>query len=164
MELFIIRHGIAQERGSVNDADRALTSIGRRKTAVVAEGLSKLGCRPACIGTSSLRRAEETARIMAEVLCPDVPVDICEFLEPGGDPVDLVDWLREHGEESVMIVGHMPDVAEAASVFLAGRNDVEMVFKKAAVCCIEFDGVPAAGSGRLRWLMQPRQLRHSSQA
>ena len=110
------------------------------------------------MGTSPLPRAEETARIMAEVLCPDVPFEKCEFLRIGASAESVVGWLKGLREDSVMIVGHMPGVAEIASSLLTKRPGLDIVFKKAAVCCISFEGAPASGSGRLEWLLQPAQL------
>ena len=162
MDLFIVRHGIAQERdapGVRRDADRTLTDEGRRRTAIAARGLRALGCAPDVIGTSPLPRAEETARIMAEVLSPDVVVEVCDFLAPGGDINDLVTWLRAADAESAMIVGHMPDVAETVVALLTKRGDVDVQFKKAGTCCLRFGGTPARGQACLMWLIQPKQLR-----
>ena len=164
MELFIVRHGIAQEREefpSLCDEERALTDEGRTKTRQVARALKKLGCRPERIGTSPLRRADETARIIAKVICPEAEMEACDFLKPGGDPREAIRWLRNLDDPrpvGVMIVGHMPDVAELAGVLLVSRAEINIVFKKAGVCCISFEGQPAAGAGVLEWLMQPAQM------
>lgn len=161
MELYIVRHGIAEtrtEEGFRSDAERALTPKGRTRTREVARALRELGCGPARIGTSPLRRALETAQIMAEVLSPEVPPEVCEFLSPGAEAGDLIGWLKGLGEGPVMIVGHMPDVAEIASGLLTRKGCVGMVFRKAAACCISFQGLPAEGEGVLEWLAQPRHL------
>ena len=162
MKLYIVRHGIAQEPGSPgvsSDDDRALTDEGRDKTRAAAEGLRTLGCRPDCIGTSPLCRAEQTARIMADVLAPKASFKVCKPLAPGGRLDEFVAWLRRLKDEQVMIVGHMPGVAEFASGLLAEKSEVDLVFKKAGTCCISFDGEPGRGRGCLEWMRQPRQLR-----
>ena len=163
MELFIVRHGIAQDRDDPSvrcDAERVLTPEGVKRTRQAALGLKALGCRPQRIATSPLPRAEQTARTMAEVLCPDIPVDVCEFLAltNGGEQESLA-WLRGVKEGSVMLVGHMPDVADLASSLVSDGPAIDIVFKKAAVCCISFDGTPRKAAGRLEWLLQPAQLR-----
>jgi phosphohistidine phosphatase len=160
MELYIVRHGIAQEQGEGGpaDAERALTPDGRRKARRAAKGLKALGCRPGRLATSPLLRAEQTARIMAQVLCPDAPFEECEFLRPGVTPDAVARWLKGLREGSVMIVGHMPDVAEVASGLLTKGAGLDIAFKKAAVCCISFDAAPDMGTGRLEWLLQPAQL------
>jgi len=166
MELFIVRHGIAEEREETagrTDEERALTEEGRRRTRTIARALKKIGCQPERVGTSPLVRADETARIIAKVICPEATVEACDFLKPGGDAREAVRWLRTLEEQSVMIVGHMPDVAELAGVLLVNRGEFNMVFKKAGVCCIGFEKSPAGGAGVLEWLMQPAQLQAMAQ-
>jgi len=162
MELIIVRHGIAQDRGAPGvrrDADRALTEEGIRRTREAARGLRVLGIRPGCIATSPLVRARETADILGEVLAPDVSVETCKELAGGGDLHKLVRWTAKRDAEQVMLVGHMPDVADLCALLLSRGRDLDMVFKKAAACCVTFSGAPRAGGGRLAWLIQPRALR-----
>ena len=162
MILYIVRHGIAQQRGGPgvsSDSERALSPKGKMRTLRVARGLQRLGCRPGRICTSPLVRAEQTAGIMAEVLCPEAPLDVCDFLAPGATTTNVVKWLRSLEEDCAMIVGHMPDTALVASGLLAAEGAVALQFKKAAVCCISFDDPPGQGLGQLEWLLQPRQLR-----
>ena len=161
MELFIVRHGIAQARGTAglrSDAERSLTPKGRQRARQAAEGLRAMGCRPGRIGTSPLPRAEQTARIIGEALGCGAAVEVCQFLAPGANADDVTPWLGQDDVDA-MIVGHMPDVADIASELLSGGGRLSIVFKKSAACCIAFDGRPAAGEGRLEWLIQPRQLR-----
>jgi phosphohistidine phosphatase len=162
MELYIVRHGIAQELEETphgDDAERALTPEGQKKTRQVAKALYALGVRPRRIGASPLARARETAEILAEPLGKDVVVECCDFLAPGGKVADLIKWLKAAPEEAVMVVGHLPDVAVMASRLLAKDARVHIAFKKSAVCCLSFSGPPAAGAAQLEWLLQPQHLR-----
>jgi len=162
MELYIVRHGDAgqamQARGRADD-ERELTREGREETEAVAKALRALGCSPARIGTSPLARARQTAEILADVLDAKKKLENCEFLAPGSDAEDLIRWLRDLRADSVMIVGHMPDLAHLASAMLTPKGSLDIAFKKSGVCCISFGGAPAAGAGRLEWLLQPKQLR-----
>ena len=162
MKLYIVRHGEAGQamalRGRADD-ERELTREGRKETAGVAKALRALGCAPGRIGTSPLARARQTAEILAEALEAEKELENCEFLSPASDPEALVRWLREVRAESAMIVGHMPDLARLASALLAPKASLDIAFKKSGVCCVSFDGIPAAGAGRLEWLLQPKQLR-----
>jgi len=162
MMLYIVRHGEADQREQSSgkpDAERALVPKGQRAVAEMAEALKKLKVAPGRVGTSPLRRAEETARIMAEILCPNAPLDVCDFLAPGGRTRQLVAWLRGLQEQSVMIVGHMPDFGRIASDLLAGTSEISIVFKKGAVCCISFEDVVSEGEGCLEWLLRPAHIR-----
>ena len=67
--IYLMRHGIAADPApGMSDADRALTPDGVRKTVRVAAGLAKLGVKPDVILSSPLRRAEETAHLVADAL------------------------------------------------------------------------------------------------
>ena len=162
MELYIVRHGAAVnvgDQGITRDEDRILSPAGRKKTTEVARGLANMGVRPERIGSSPLPRALETAHLIAEVLGPQEPVELCDFLRPGATAGDVIKWLHKAGVESAMVVGHMPDVAAIAAALFSSGATVATVFKKAAVCCVSFDEAPELGKGDLEWLMQPAQLR-----
>jgi len=159
MELYIVRHGVAEPRGRKEDAMRALTAHGRRATRQAARGLLAVGCRPDQVLTSPLRRAAETARILAEILCPEVEPQPRDSLGPGSDPAEVGRELGRGSTGAVMLVGHMPALAGLAGWFLRARGRVEMEFKKAGACCIGFDGAPGKGAGTLLWLLQPKHLR-----
>ncbi len=159
MDLYLVRHGAAEPRGGQPDGERGLTPEGAEKAAQVARGLERLDCRPGVIASSPLRRAEETARIMRDVLCPDLAVDTLEALSPGASAPDIAAWLAGTKENSVMVVGHNPDMPAIVSELISGDAGIEIEFKKAAVCLISFDGRPRVGGGTLRWLLQPGQLR-----
>ncbi|MEH1949782.1 MAG: histidine phosphatase family protein, partial [Nostoc sp.] len=58
MELYLIRHGIAEDKGlGIKDEERSLTKEGRQKTEKVAQKLVKLGLNFDLILTSPLVRA-----------------------------------------------------------------------------------------------------------
>ncbi len=158
MDLYMVRHGLAEARGGKPDGDRCLTPEGIEKTTQVAQGLKRLECSPEVIASSPLRRAVETAEIMREVLSPGGTLDIQEFLEPGASAKDLVKWMAGLKKRAAMIVGHNPDMPSMAAELLADGGGPEIEFKKAAVCMISFDARPAIGKGVLRWLAQPRML------
>ena len=162
MELYLVRHGIAEDTdpmGVRSDAERALTPEGVKKADEAARGLRALNVRPDRIGSSPMVRAKETADVLARVLCPKVTIEECAFLAEGAETEKAVDWLRESPVDSAMLVGHMPQIAELASELLGKGAQVRMVFKRSTVCCISFEGSPGPGKGRLEWLLQPRHLR-----
>jgi phosphohistidine phosphatase len=159
VELYIVRHATAEPRGQGPDEERALTPKGSARAAEVARGLRALGCRPERVLTSPLRRAEQTARILAETLCPDAPFEMCERLAPGASAEQLATELAGAVEGSVMVVGHAPDVTDIAAGLVCGRCGLDIAFKKAAACCISFRSGPVLGEGRLEWLLQPSHLR-----
>lgn len=157
-QVHLVRHGIAEEPAEgVADAGRVLTKEGRTKTRRAAKGLAAAGVRPQAILASPLPRAAQTAGILAEALAPAGGVELVEWLSCGADPQEVAARLAKRPEESVLLVGHMPDLAGIASHLLGGRA-LDIVFKKAGACALAFDGEVGAGRGRLDWLLQPRHL------
>jgi phosphohistidine phosphatase len=161
MILYLVRHGIAEEIGTTQTPDekRQLTDEGRKKTARAAKGLSSLGCKPECIVSSPLSRAYQTAEVFAKILKYKSAINLRSFLAPGGQIKNAVDFLRQSNNESVMFIGHMPDLALLGSVLISAIPSVKLEFKKAGACCISFSGKAIAGKGTLEWLLQPKQLK-----
>jgi len=167
MMVYIIRHGIAVDvgqQGVRTDAGRMLSAEGQTRTRQVARGLNALGVRLDGVLSSPLVRAVETAEIIARELGDDaVTVEETDAMLPGTDPTDLIAELARRGRSALAVVGHMPHVADVASRMLAPRDTVSLVFKKAGVAAIEFEGKPAAGAGWLVWLLQPKALRFAGE-
>lgn len=161
MNLYILRHAIAVDRGTKeypND-DRPLTREGIDKMKKAA------ACFPALIGeidaifTSPLSRARETALIAAKSLRAEKKITVTETLLPEADEEEICTLLnKEKHTGSVMIVGHEPHLSTVAS-FLLGGNDSSIELKKGALCLIEIGGEVRNGAGTLKWLLQPKQLR-----
>ena len=160
--VYLMRHGIAAEpTPGMNDADRALTAEGVRKTTRVAVGLGKLGAKPDLILSSPLRRAEETARLVADVLTPHASVELYPALAGGFSAADVVKGLRPHRQaRELLLVGHQPDLGDLASYLLTGSASlVPLPFKKAGVAAITLASVPPRSAGLLEWFLTPGQLR-----
>jgi phosphohistidine phosphatase len=145
----------------MNDADRALTPEGTRKMTRVAAGLKRLRVVPDVILSSPLRRAQETAAVLATVLTPDRTVEIYPPLAPGHAAADILKGLQVHRRaHAVMLVGHQPDMGELASFLLSGSAALaQLDFKKGGVAAIAVPALPPQSSGTLRWLLTPKQLR-----
>lgn len=160
--IYLMRHGIAADAtAEMSDADRALTADGVRKTERVAIGLQKVDVRPDLILSSPLRRAEETARLVADVLAPQSAVELYPPLAGGFSAEDIIRGLRAHRRASqILLVGHQPDLGQLASYLLTGsENLVPLPFKKAGVAAISLASLPPRSAGSLEWFLTPGQLR-----
>jgi phosphohistidine phosphatase len=160
--VYLMRHGIAADAtAGMSDADRALTADGVRKTTRVAVGLQKLGVKPDLILSSPLRRAEETARLTADVLAPKSAVELYPPLAGGFAVDDIVKGLRPHRHaRELLLVGHQPDLGHLASYFVTGSpNLAPLPFKKAGVAAISLGSIPPRSAGLLEWFLTPGQLR-----
>lgn len=159
--LYLVRHGIAADPSAdTDDTDRPLTAEGTRKMIRAAIGLKQLGIEPDVILSSPLRRAQETAALLAEGLASHVAVEIYQPLAPGTAPADLVRGLRPfRAAHHLMLVGHQPDLGELASHLLTGSVALApLPFKKGAVAAIDVPALPPRGSGLLRWFLTSKQL------
>jgi phosphohistidine phosphatase len=160
--VYLMRHGIAADPSAgMSDADRALTAEGVRKTTRVAVGLQNLGAKPDLILSSPLRRAEETARLVADVLAPRASVELYPPLAGGFAIEDIVKGLRPHRNASeLLLVGHQPDLGYLASYLLTGAASLApLPFRKAGVAAISLGSLPSRSAGQLEWFLTPSQLR-----
>lgn len=161
LELYLIRHAIAAERGPKypDDRKRPLTAEGIKRFKEAVRGLVALGMELDVILTSPLTRAEETAALLSSGLKKRVPVETVDVLGPGGKFQALVEAVTKQAKRHrrIALVGHEPDLGEMAARWLGARGGVE--FRKGAICALDVDSATPGGPGTLRWLLPPRVLR-----
>ncbi|MDX2098173.1 MAG: phosphohistidine phosphatase SixA [Leptolyngbyaceae cyanobacterium bins.59] len=159
-ELYIIRHGLAADRGSwANDKERPLTEEGDRKTRQVAQRLREFKVSFETVLTSPLVRALQTAAILSETQLVG-RLEVSDWLAPGGDREAWLQWLegwRQSGETRLAIVGHEPDLSEWAEGLIWGEVRGVITLKKAGILglCLPESG-PLLGNCQLFWLTPPR--------
>ena len=164
MEIYLVRHGLAQQLGQKNefaDEKRTLTSQGRERMREIARGLKKIGIFPDLLMTSPLVRAVETAEIVAEALGLDQrQIHSTNSLAPGGSFQELFGEIKHQKRtESVVLVGHEPDLSSLLSQIVSGDGSLSVPLKKGGVCCINVAETVPAFRGSLIWLLTPKQLR-----
>ena len=160
-KLYLIRHGLAEERGDEwpDDAARPLTRRGISRLEKTARRLARLGVEVEVVFTSPLVRASQTAEILAAGLDPHPRVVMIDSLAPGGSPQAVLADLEQHGRPGhVALVGHEPGIGELAARLIGLREP--LAFKKGAVCRIDVGTLPPSRRGSLVWLLPPRVLRN----
>jgi phosphohistidine phosphatase len=162
MRVYLIRHAPAFERDPKrwpNDRLRPLTPEGVKKFRKAAAGLGCLVDSVACVLTSPLARARQTAEILSAVTRWPPAREIAE-LAPGHSPEQVLAMMRGMKAQSLALVGHEPGLSElvAASVAGAGAR-LECELKKGGAACLEFPSAVSAGRARLAWLITPKALR-----
>lgn len=168
MQLLLIRHAIAMEReefapAGLPDSERPLTPEGKAKMIEVAKGLMRQVDDLALLASSPYLRARQTADIVAAAF-PGVRRAETPVLIPDEPPLAFARWLAAHAaltDDGAVIaaVGHEPHLGDLAEWLIAGDAEGAIVFKKGGAALIEFDDAPLKGSGVLRWLLEPGQLR-----
>lgn len=163
MELYLIRHGIAQEKETdIKDEERSLTKEGHQKTEKVAERLKKLGLEFNFILTSPLVRARQTAEILIAAKLGS-QLEESNYLAPNGHISNWLDyWLkpRNFAENSqIALVGHEPDLSNWAEILLWGEVKGSLVLKKAGMIGIKLPEIGSPlGCSQMFWLTPPKYL------
>jgi len=163
MNLYLMRHGLAVERGAPgydSDRERPLTSKGERKVRRVAEALVRMEVSFDAIVSSPLVRAQQTADLVSEEMKCKEKVQLTEHLAPAGSAKDLVNLLQHlpGSPQAILLVGHEPDLGLLAATLLAGGDQVTIVFKKGGVAKLAVEGLRAGRCATLEWLLTSRQL------
>lgn len=152
MDLYVIRHGIAEE--GEDDAARSLTGKGRRRLREVVHGLARLDVRIGRVLHSPKRRAVQTAELLAPVV--DGGFEVTPLLAEAPGPA-LLELLREG--QSTAVVGHQPYLSQLVAWLTTGDTEVGAAFplKKGGLAALMGEPVPAGM--QLSFLATPRLLR-----
>jgi len=158
MKLYLLRHGEAGDRKSdlEQDATRTLTRGGRKDILIVADTLKALGLSFDTIASSPLKRAEDTAKIVAERLGLSRRLKKWKELEPTSDTSLLLTKLSGLGIGSaILIVGHEPQLSTVVGEITSGRP-TRLALKKGGLAKINVDEFRPRISGELQWLLTPK--------
>ena len=163
MDIYLLRHGDAVDRltgGYAHDEERPLTEKGRQEARIAAESLRGLGVTITEIFASPLVRATQTASTATEILRPTRGLTHCDALAPGSTPEEIIAALAGVGtNDSVLLVGHMPDLGELAGWLIWGDPLVALPFRTGGLCRITVPTPPQPGQGDFRWFAPPKLLR-----
>jgi phosphohistidine phosphatase len=160
MELYILRHGIAVERGTPGykkDSDRPLTPEGEEKVRQIADAMRGMDLKFDVILSSPYTRAEQTANIVAGEL--DEEVSYSDYLVPGSNALELIGEINDEQPQRVLLVGHEPDLSSLISVLITGGSDAGIELKKGGLCKLTTDKLVFGRCATLNWLLTPKQLR-----
>jgi len=162
MELLIIRHAVAVERGTpgIEETERPLTEKGRKRFEQAAAGLARLDDPPNALWTSPLLRARQTAEIVGAAWQKrhgrSAPRLHVEPSLAGGDPEDLLRALAGRKERRIALVGHEPHLSGFLARLLGATDAAAVTFRKGGAALVD---VPGEGKPRLLWFLPPRVFR-----
>jgi phosphohistidine phosphatase len=157
MELYLLRHGIAEDRAaSGHDADRRLTDEGKQKLRRVLKRAAAAEVKPTLILSSPYKRAVETAEIAAEELGYEGKIVRTDSLTPDSSPGRVWDEIRSREEEpSILCAGHEP-LFSATFAHLLGATRSIVEFRKAGLARIDFHRLGPNPAGVLQWMITPK--------
>jgi phosphohistidine phosphatase len=162
MRIYLFRHGEALSKGDPSissDAERPLVQDGIKYTRQAAEGLKTLNIPFDAIFTSPWLRARQTADIVSAVL--GLQNGLEEMPELAGDHSieDVMRAVSQSSHETVMLVGHNPQLSDLAAYLLSLSTGMQVDLKKSSACAVEVDRIPPKSPGTLLWMMTAKQLR-----
>jgi phosphohistidine phosphatase len=166
--LYLLRHANAAFGGpELTDHDRALNQAGERAALLVGQYLAQLLVRLDLVLCSSALRTRQTWQLVASCLRqpPDAQVEKTLYL---CGPRALQQYIRRLPDEagSAMIVGHNPDVHQAA-LFYSGSGDGDLLarlqldYPPAGLAVLQFERPWAElrrHTGRLQCYAAPSDL------
>lgn len=163
MEIYLIRHGIAVERGIyTNDSERPLTEKGKQKTAQVAEKLTQMGLKFDVIFTSPLIRALQTAQILqksglSDILETDLSLTPDENLQTWLNPWQKSQYNAQGCQ--IALVGHQPNLGEWAEQLVWGKIQDKIILKKTGIIGLKLPvNTNPLGNSELFLLTSPKWL------
>jgi len=171
MDLFILRHGEAGKRLSsdTKDFSRPLTLEGKREVTDVAKSLKYLGIKFNFIITSPLKRAYQTASLVAMVFNSENKIEQWDELKPEGNRTNLYRKLSEKFKQdsSILIVGHEPYLSSLISEIISKRDLVDasgdhIVLRKAGLAKVRITSSHQKIQGELKWLLTPKHMKRIS--
>jgi len=161
MDILILRHGKAEKRETgVDDAGRLLTSKGGREIRVVSKWMAGCGISPDLIASSPLKRALETAEIVAEEISQKQEIAVWDVLEPGSDPDALKERLKGLPDvKMVLLVGHEPHLSQLITCLIGAGEGTRIEIGKGGMAKIREFSPNSGSAGILEWLITQSQIR-----
>jgi phosphohistidine phosphatase len=163
MNLFLLRHAIAVERGTPgaeDDSLRELTPKGASKMRRIARGMLALDLKFDLILSSPYLRTRQTADIVTDVFDARQVLRFTDNLIPGAGGERVVAEINKQyrKRENILLVGHEPTLSSLISMLLSGDQTLSITMKKGGLCCFS---IPVLSYGRcamLEWIMYPSHL------
>ena len=160
MTLYILRHASAGTRrpNPLLDRKRGLDKEGKQQCLLIGAYLNAMGVSFDAIISSPLKRALQTASLVATEIGFEQKIVVDASLEPNGKFVDFETMLaKRNGQEIVLIVGHNPNLSQFAGALISTQRGARanLRLRKGAVARIETSRRPA----QLLGLLDTRMLR-----
>jgi phosphohistidine phosphatase len=159
MDLFILRHGKAEQSPDRADGKRALTADGKDEMRKIGKWMQQKKFRFDVIATSPLTRAHETAEIVARSLGQKERLVVWEELGPGGD-LDALSYRasRYREDAAIILIGHEPMLSMLISRIIFGHDTGSLILAKGGLAKIRNFSFDKRPFGDLQWLLTPGQI------
>ena len=134
MKLYFVQH--AKAASKQEDPQRSLTEEGRRDIEKIAAFIEPLNLGVDYLWHSGKKRAEQTAKLLAEVININKTKTAHDGLSPNDDVAVIKSELASI-QRDIMIVGHLPFLGKLASLLLTDCGSANTVaFKQGGIVCL----------------------------
>jgi phosphohistidine phosphatase len=159
MIIYFLRHASAGERMSnpKKDEKRPLDKAGIEQCGFVGRALTALDVQVDVILSSPLKRAAQTASLVGNEMGYEGKLQLTDALRAEASFTDFRKLLDKYAKyESVMVVGHNPNLSEFLGRAISENGCEAMIdLKKAGVARVELE----RNSGVLQWCLTPKAVR-----
>ena len=158
MNIYFIRHGDAEKSSpSKKDSERKLTPEGISAVQSAVEGWKNFISSFDYIVSSPLKRAVQTAEIIAKAFQYKNEI-ITDKRIAGGKIDDVIEIANSLDGKEIAFVGHEPDFSNYVSS-LVSLSGAFLSFKKAMIAKISFDSKVRLAKGNLEFLIPAKAFK-----
>lgn len=148
MSIFLVQHGLSHPK--TEDPEKGLSGTGREQTLKIAQVAAGYGVTVSKIFHSGKKRAEQTARVMGEHLCPGIGIEQMADISPMNDVKPLAGNLDSGS--NIMVVGHLPYMEKLVSYLTSGKEEPKILkFQNSGIVCLDQD----EGGWYIKWTLNP---------
>lgn len=163
MDIYILRHGKAEERSSniKSDTKRNLTVTGIKELEEIVRGIKNFGISFDYVISSPLVRAIQTAEIAAKYLFDKKKkITIWDELKPESSVSETQKKITNFSPSAkILLVGHEPHLSSLITSMISDDSDVNISLKKGGFAHIRGNISKSKIIGSLRSLLTPKQLK-----
>jgi phosphohistidine phosphatase SixA len=153
MKIYLMRHAeaVSPSEWPLDDLSRPLSSLGEAKLENAVAQMKKLGFTASILAVSPFVRTRQTAEII-EKYFPALEPNVCDEFASGRPLATLKAGVEKFKtQESVWIVGHMPDVAILGGRITSVAATMERSLAPGEMLALEMDISQGWGNGKILW-------------
>ena len=159
MNIYFLRHASAGSHKANLAADerRPLDPDGIQQCGVIGRALAELEVKLDIVISSPLKRAQQTAELVAREIGYEDRIEFSDALRPEANYRGFEQLLQSYAKkDEIMVVGHNPTLSEFLSLLISGgASHTAVELKKGAIAKVPMDG----NSSALQWCFTPKAAR-----
>jgi phosphohistidine phosphatase len=159
MNIYFLRHASAGSHKANLAADerRPLDTEGIDQCGSIGRALAAMEVKVDGVVSSPLKRAVQTAELVAREIGYDDKIEPSDALRPDADYRAFQQLLQSHAnKDELMVVGHNPSLSEFLSLLISdGASHHAVELRKGAIAKVPIGG----NSTSLQWCLTPKAVR-----